>query len=169
MSLSNLTSANSLQNLHQLYMNIASLNLPSQWNAVDTSHLYYRICNSQHFGLTDESASGKHLLMILTSVRSRSNWCYIKNKVQRTTLVKIIINVKPQNCRKSTLLSDRHQSVTIRSKQYHQRENNFVIRSIEETLEYMPENLVKVVITGSEHANLLVTLEDVGSIDFDYF
>ncbi|KAG9303189.1 hypothetical protein G9A89_003530 [Geosiphon pyriformis] len=45
----------------------------------------------------------------------------------------------------------------------------FVIRSIDGTLEFMPEDIVKQVITDVEHAELLVTLEDESPVDFDYF
>ncbi|CAG8635202.1 11987_t:CDS:2 [Ambispora gerdemannii] len=219
MSLSNLTSADSLQNLHQLYANIASLNLPSQWNTVDTSHLYYRIGNSQHFGLTDGSAFDCFWKAFIDNINEREKPAQLvlykkqrrlhnaanysnknhNNERQPQTPESSTSASSPSSRKIHTFIGSTSEtivkSVTIRSKIkiYKQKiaigENTtfasliafatnkaippagkqFVIRSIDETLEYMPEDLVKVVLTGIEHADLLVMLENVGPIDFDYF
>ncbi|CAG8459674.1 3620_t:CDS:2 [Ambispora gerdemannii] len=140
----NLTSADSLQNLYQLYTNIAPLNLSSQQNAVDTSHLFYRIGNSQHFGLTDDQHSLISGKQILTNVRISP----IESSASASS---------SPSSRKSHAFIGSTSSENNR-KQYHQWENNLC--------EYMLEDLVKVVITGIEHAGLLVSLEDVGPIDY---
>ncbi|CAG8535212.1 8484_t:CDS:2 [Ambispora gerdemannii] len=190
--LSNLNSIDSLQNLRQLYMNIASLNLPSQWGTVDTSHLHCRIGNSQHFGLTDELAFTRFWQAFVDNINEHDK--QIQLVLYRDSSASA--SSSPQQIHAFGLTSETIlKSVTIRSKVkiYKQKiaigENTtfasliafatykamppagkqFVIRSIDESFEYIPEDLVKVVITGIEHADLLVTLEDVGPIDFDYF
>ncbi|CAB4440528.1 unnamed protein product [Rhizophagus irregularis] len=58
-SLDNLTSPDTIQNLRQLYSNVSSLNIPKSWGNVDTSKLHYRIGTSEesfHYGLIDVAA-----------------------------------------------------------------------------------------------------------------
>ncbi|CAB5390454.1 unnamed protein product [Rhizophagus irregularis] len=46
----------------------------------------------------------------------------------------------------------------------------FVIRAADGALEYMPDDLVREVITGVEHTEIIVCIEDVGPpVNFDYF
>ncbi|GES74780.1 hypothetical protein GLOIN_2v1572339 [Rhizophagus clarus] len=46
----------------------------------------------------------------------------------------------------------------------------FVIRAADGALEYMPDDLVREVITGVEHTDIIVCIEDVGPpVNFDYF
>jgi hypothetical protein len=46
----------------------------------------------------------------------------------------------------------------------------FVIRAADEALEYMPEDVVREVITGIEHTEIIVSIEDVGPpVNFDCF
>ncbi|CAG8562350.1 13692_t:CDS:2, partial [Ambispora gerdemannii] len=213
-SLSNLNFTDSFQNLRQLYVNIASLNLPSQWDAVDISHLHYRIGilnNSEHFRITDESEFARFWETFTGDINKRDKQiqlvvyrktrrlhhaanCFNNNKCQPQTpesSASAASSPRLIGSTSETIL----KSVTIRSKLkiYKQKiaigENTtfasliafatnksippvgkqLVIRSIDETFEYIPDDLVKEVITGIEHADLLVTLEDVGPIDFDYF
>ncbi|CAG8621221.1 6226_t:CDS:1, partial [Diversispora eburnea] len=44
----------------------------------------------------------------------------------------------------------------------------FVIRA-PDGLEYIPDDFVRTVITGVEHAEIILTIEDIGPIDFDCF
>ncbi|CAG8469093.1 10953_t:CDS:2 [Ambispora gerdemannii] len=212
-SLSNLNFTDSFQNLRQLYVNIASLNLPSQWDAVDISHLHYRIGilnNSEHFRITDESEFARFWETFTGDINKRDKQvqlvvyrktrrlhhaanCFDNNKCQPQTPESSASASSPRliGSTSETIL----KSVTIRSKSKIYKQNiamgenttfaslitfatnkaippvgkQFVIRSIDETFEYIPDDLVKEVITGIEHAELLVTLEEVGPIDFDYF
>ncbi|CAG8517118.1 1306_t:CDS:2 [Funneliformis caledonium] len=45
----------------------------------------------------------------------------------------------------------------------------FVIRAADGVLEYMPGDFVREVITGIEHTEILICLEDAGPVNFDYF
>ncbi|CAI2177867.1 7066_t:CDS:2 [Funneliformis geosporum] len=45
----------------------------------------------------------------------------------------------------------------------------FVIRAADGVLEYMPDDLVREVITGIEHTEIIICLEDAGPVNFDYF
>ncbi|CAG8459122.1 956_t:CDS:2 [Racocetra fulgida] len=45
----------------------------------------------------------------------------------------------------------------------------FVIRASDGALEYVPSDIVREVIVGVEHTDLIVSVEDIKQIDFDYF
>ncbi|CAG8441672.1 1198_t:CDS:2 [Scutellospora calospora] len=45
----------------------------------------------------------------------------------------------------------------------------FVIRASDGSFEYVPEDTIRDVIVGVEHTDLIVTVEDIKQIDFDYF
>ncbi|CAG8601150.1 3736_t:CDS:2 [Ambispora gerdemannii] len=139
----------SLQNLRQLYTNIASLNLPSQWDTVDTSHLHCRIGNSQQFGLTDELAFTHFWKAFGDNINE-----YDKQ-------IQLVLYRES-----SASASSPQQIHAFESTSAIPSGKQFVIQSIDETFEYISDYLVKEVIT---QADLFVTLEDVGPIDFDYF
>jgi hypothetical protein len=44
-----------------------------------------------------------------------------------------------------------------------------VIKSPDDSFEYIPNDLIRDVITGVEHAEIVVSLENASSVDFDYF
>ncbi|CAJ0854051.1 9631_t:CDS:2 [Entrophospora sp. SA101] len=45
----------------------------------------------------------------------------------------------------------------------------FVIRSADSSLEYIPNDLIREVISGVEHTDIVVSLENSQGVDFDYF
>ncbi|CAG8640067.1 27722_t:CDS:2 [Dentiscutata erythropus] len=175
--LDNLNFPEPLQNLRQLYSNVSFTSFPKSWGSVDTLRLYYRIGtqdDSQHFGLFDESTfnrfwnsyndheAGKDVQLvvyrnvdpdipILKSVSIRSTTTVYKQKIAVSDTTTF-----------ESLISFAIKATPPTGKQ-------FVIRASDGALEFVPSDLVRDVIVGVEHVDLIVTVEDIREINFDFF
>ncbi|CAG8452582.1 4757_t:CDS:2 [Acaulospora morrowiae] len=195
-NLDNLKYVEPLLNLKQLYDNISSATVPLSWGSVDVLRLYYRIGtrdDSQHYELNDESAFvhfwtsfNKQDVQLIVYRKSNNDSSNVVDLTSRRS--------EPLSPSKTLDTLPTLKSITIRSKSrvYKQRiavsdtttfaslvsfairltlppGKQLVIRDTASDLEYMPGDLVREVIKGVEHADVTAAIEDVNTIDFNYF
>lgn len=192
--LDNLNFPEPLQNLRQLYSNVSFTNFPKSWGSVDTLRLYYRIGtqdDSQHYGLFDESTfnrfwtsyndceAGKDVQLVVyrnvdpvnVSGRFRTSPEFFGSQdipILKSVSIRSTTTVYKQKIAVSdattfaSLVSFAIKATPPTGKQ-------FVIRASDGALEYVPSDIVRDVIVGVEHADLIVTVEDIREINFDFF
>ncbi|GET53910.1 hypothetical protein GLOIN_2v1572339 [Rhizophagus irregularis DAOM 181602=DAOM 197198] len=183
-SLDNLTSPDPIQNLRQLYSNVSSLNIPKSWD-VSAFNRFWSSFNEPEVGRDVQLIVYRESISLLTSGQRRFN----------ASPEPMYPTSQPQSPNRRSLDSPALKSVTVRSKTkvYKQKiavadtttfatlisfaikvqpptGKQFVIRAADGALEYMPDDLVREVITGVEHTEIIVCIEDVGPpVNFDYF
>ncbi|CAG8550406.1 350_t:CDS:2 [Diversispora eburnea] len=161
-NLDNLKYTDPLLNLRKLYENVAAADLSKYWGGnIDDSQLFYRNCTKDsfvHYSLNNEEAfalfwtsfNERAFIPVLKSVTIRSPSRIYKKKIAITV-----------NTTFSSLISFAIKKSLPSGKQ-------FVIRA-PDGIEYIPDDFVRTVITGVEHAEIILTIEDIGPIDFDCF